>query len=373
MIYFDNAATGGKKSQEVIFSCNKHFKNIANPGRSGHMLSIENAMKVYSLRDIVSNTFSTSSPDRVILTKNCSEALNLGIFGAYQKGSHIITTKNEHNSVLRPLNHLEKMNKIETSFVSPEENGEISLSSIKKQIRKDTKMICVNMVSNVTGGTSNVEEIGEYLSNTDIIFLVDGAQGLGHLPLSAKNIDILCAPFHKALGGIMGVGFCAFSEKVSPRPLLFGGNGQNSNSMEQGNIFPESFETGTLNMMGICGAYAGMKYTVNNFEKNRNHMKDLTHHIQNFKFKNMKVFSTKNECGIFSFLIDGYDSQEISNILWEKYKIACRGGLTCAPLIHDHLKTLDSGVTRISFDHFNTHKEIEFLAKALYEIAMARN
>ncbi|MFI3167955.1 MAG: aminotransferase class V-fold PLP-dependent enzyme [Bacillota bacterium] len=375
MIYFDACATGGKKADCVFEACKTHLENIANAGRSGHKIATQNGIILREFRELIADSFALDDASRIVITKNCSEALNLGILGTIEglkKGKikpHIIASALDHNSVLRPLYHLKSKGDIELTILYPQGGNGLTTQDVKKAIRKNTRLVCLNLVSNVTGGQTDVCDIAKYLSNLGILTLCDGAQGLGHIDFSAENIDILCAPMHKALGGVMGVGFCGFSKRVKPVPIAFGGTGTNSNSLYQGVDFPESFEVGTLNMLGICASRAGLEHKMTNFSKSQKKVAHLNSHLRSFKFPNLVEYSVPNECGIFSFLIDGLDSAEIANILSEKYDIASRGGLTCAPLMHRHLGTEKSGILRISFDEFNTHKEIETLAKALFEIA----
>ena len=103
MIYFDNAATGGFKPRAVTDSAHNVIRYLsANPGRSGHRLSLTGAEIVYETRKVLGEIFE-ANPDRVIFTKNCTEALNIAIYGLCKKDMHVITTIYEHNSVLRPL------------------------------------------------------------------------------------------------------------------------------------------------------------------------------------------------------------------------------------------------------------------------------
>ncbi len=375
LIYFDACATGGKKDDSVISATLEHFENIANAGRSGHKLATQNGILLADFRNLIAESFKISNPSRIVVTKNCSEGLNLGILGTIRglkkrRGEvpHVITSALEHNSVLRPLFHLRSKGEISLTVCEPSTLGGVELSVVKNAMKKSTRLVCLNLVSNVTGGRSEVEKVGEYLKNTDVILLCDGAQGLGHFDFSAENIDILCAPMHKALGGVMGVGFASFSEKVTPLPIAFGGNGVNSSSLSQGVDFPESFEVGTMNMLGICGSFAGLKHKMAHMKESVKKVAELDSHLRSFKFDNLKEYSVPNECGIFSFLACGLDSAEIANYLNEKHDIACRGGLTCAPLCHKFLGTTKTGVCRISFDEYNTHEEIEILAKAILDI-----
>ena len=108
MIYLDNAATGGFKPTSVKNAVCASLKLCANPGRSGHRLSIALSERVLDCRNLLSELFDGYGFDRVAFTKNCTEALNLALFGTLNAGDHVVTTALEHNSVLRPLEQLDR-------------------------------------------------------------------------------------------------------------------------------------------------------------------------------------------------------------------------------------------------------------------------
>ena len=179
MIYLDNAATGGFKPNNVIDKAVNAIKYLnANAGRSGHRLSKTGLEFIYSARKTLSNFFNNKCVEKVIFTKNCSEALNTAIFGTVKKGGHVITTVFEHNSVLRPLYSLKDKGIITLTVVSPENNKCITATDIKKVITDKTYMVIVNNISNVTGAVNDVQEIGNFLKDKDILFMVDGAQSV---------------------------------------------------------------------------------------------------------------------------------------------------------------------------------------------------
>lgn len=180
MIYFDNAATNGFHPSAVTEAAATAVKYLsANPGRSGHRLSVAGAEIVYNARKEVARFFGVQYPERVIFTKNCTEALNTAIFGGIREGGHVITTRGEHNSVLRPLFFLAKEGKIRLDIVSA---GDNAAEEIAKLLRPDTCMVVMNHVSNVTGAVQPVAETGALLRGSDALFLVDAAQSAGHLP-----------------------------------------------------------------------------------------------------------------------------------------------------------------------------------------------
>ena len=116
MVYLDNAATSRYKPLGVKYSVLKELSRSANPGRSGHDESVRAATEVEECREVICNTFFDG---KVIFTKNCTEALNLSIFGSRPK-KQVVTTVAEHNSVLRPLRYLHKKGEISLKIISPE-------------------------------------------------------------------------------------------------------------------------------------------------------------------------------------------------------------------------------------------------------------
>ena len=216
MIYFDNAATGGRKPDCVLSAVESTLRVCANPGRSGHKLSLTCANLVENARKTLCNFFDGYAYDRVIFTKNCTEALNTAILGVLKKGDHVITTEFEHNSVLRPLEFLKKSGVI-TYDVCKSENVQDLPKQISALMRKNTRLVAVTTASNVTGDIPPIDAIKRALPPS-VLLLCDGAQGAGHIPISMKKtgIDFLALAGHKALFGIQGSGALLFSHRVNP-------------------------------------------------------------------------------------------------------------------------------------------------------------
>jgi cysteine desulfurase/selenocysteine lyase len=148
----DNAATSFPKPYKVyeaIGRCLKYY--CANPGRSGHQMSIDSGMVVYETRVTISKFFNFENPLQFCFTKNATEALNIALKGILRPNTHVITTSMEHNSVLRPLKYLEKYNGVEVSIVYGNSFGEIDPDSIRKCIKSNTAIIVATLSSNVNG------------------------------------------------------------------------------------------------------------------------------------------------------------------------------------------------------------------------------
>ena len=399
MIYFDNAATGGFKPQRVIDTCTTAIKYLtANPGRSGHRLSVTGAETISNTRQAIAETFGGTA-DRVIFTKNCTESLNTAIFGLCKAGDHVITTVFEHNSVLRPLFALRNAGVISLSIVAPKFNvvapklSEVALEqskvapervekqfiasalldAIKGAITDETSVIVMTAVSNVTGTVMPVSEVGAICKEKNITFIVDGAQGGGHVPLDVKqqNISALCLAGHKGLYGIMGSGVLVFSENTEISPLTYGGTGSDSFNENQPPFYPDKLESGTLNLPSIVALNEGIRYLKNNFLEFSNILTERTELIINELLENpfITCYSSINPAGIVSFSVKNLDSNQVADILNDKYDVAVRGGFHCAPLCHKYLGTDNTGLVRVSLSPQNSKTEINYFLRAIKQIA----
>lgn len=372
MIYFDNAATGGFKPRAVSDAATTVIRYLsANPGRSGHRLSVTGANTVYNCRSSIAKWVSAEA-DRVIFTKNCTEAINVALFGSLKTGGHVITTVFEHNSVLRPLHALKSKGLIELDIVSPPKNGTLA-DAVKKAIKPNTYLIAVTAVSNVTGEETPIAEIGKIAKEKGVLFLVDGAQGGGHVPFDIKKqgISLLCLAGHKGLCGIMGSGVLIIDSDVELEPLIYGGTGSESFNLNQPNCYPERLEAGTLNLPAIAALEEGVNFVKSNLENFADHLLSSTRVLIDGleKIPDVQIYSSPNRSGIVSFKLNDLPSSEAADILNAEYDVAVRGGLHCAPLAHKFLKTDSDGLIRASLAVQNTSGEIGYFLRAVGEIA----
>ncbi len=371
MIYFDNAATGGFKPRAVTDAAENVIRYLsANPGRSGHRLSVTGAGIVYNCRNVLSELFDGTA-ERVIFTKNCTEALNTALFGTTVKGGHIITTEYEHNSVLRPLSAMQKRGLItfDVAKCSPEKP---LAKAIEEKIKPETYLVVCNALSNVTGEILPIDEIGKLCKKHDLLFIVDGAQAGGHISLSVKkqHITALALAGHKGLYGIMGSGVLILNENAEVAPLTFGGTGTESFSLSQPDCYPEKLESGTLNLPAIAALAEGAAYAKNNLKNFADTLGKYTEKIISAlgKTDRVKCYSAPNPAGIVSFSIDNLESSQAADALGSKFDVAVRGGFHCAPLIHKKLRTDDCGLIRASLSVQNSDREIFYFLHAVEEL-----
>lgn len=375
MIYFDNAATGGRKPDQVLTAVQSAVRVCANSGRSGHKLALTCARLTQDCRNTLNEFFGGYGFDRVVFTKNCTEALNIALFGALQKGDHVVTTCMEHNSVLRPLYALQTAGIIQYD-VCPltGEKGEanVQAESIRALLRPNTRAVVVTTASNVNGAVPDLEKIRTLLPEY-VLLICDGAQGCGHLPIDMQKtkIDALAVAGHKGMHGIQGSGALLFSERLNPAPFCYGGTGSISNLLEMPDFYPDRLEAGTLAFPAIISLLEGGRYLTIHGKRVQNKLTKLTAQLLDglAELPDYTLYSSLNPCGIVAFAHRVYPSEYIAQRLSDGYGIAVRSGLHCAPLMHEALGTLDGGLVRASLSHFNSAKEIELLLTALQEIA----
>ena len=374
MIYFDNAATCGFKPQSVLSAVGAALKVCANPGRSGHKLSVACSERVYACRRALMEFFGGYSCDRTIFTKNCTEALNIALFGALRPGDKVVTTFAEHNSVLRPLQRLEETG-VEVKLAPLTRSGEIDIPALASMVHADTKAVVITLASNVTGAVTDVKELRSAIPPRTLL-ICDGAQACGHIPLNMREcgIDALCIAGHKGMYGIQGSGALLFSERIDPLPLMYGGTGSESFNLNMPDFYPDRLESGTLNYPAIVSLAEGVLYLKSHFNEERDKLRHLTSllHEELSKMPFVRLYSRPNYVGITAFSLGGMGSEQAAYRLSEEFAVCVRGGLHCAPLIHEALGTSDGGLIRASLSPFNTEREVGLFCTAVKSLAGER-
>lgn len=374
MIYLDNAATSAFKPKGVFEALNYDLSHSANSGRSGHRYALDAAMKIEDCRRFFLSAMNAPEEEYcVAFTKNCTEALNLGIFGFLRAGMRVVTTAYDHNSVLRPLFELEKRKKIELMVIRPDESGRILPSHLDSALQ-NADFCAVSLASNVTGARIDLASISASAQKYGVVTLLDGAQAVPLVkPDFKKHMpDMLALPGHKGLHGPQGTGLLIFRKDLKLQPLLMGGTGTASDSTYQPLEPPEALEAGTLFSGGIAALHAGAKWSFENRERNGAVIKRLAEELIDYlKGLGAELYTDDPTLGVVSFNLRGKDSSFVANALAEK-DIAVRGGLHCAPLAHTALGTLSRGAVRASIGADNTEKDIYLFVAALEKLCVAK-
>jgi len=378
LIYLDNAATTFPKPPDVLARMVETYGRLgASPGRGGYDLAMEAEELVAQTRVKIARFFGAPDPERVVFASNATDALNLAIQGIVGPGDHVVSTRLEHNSVLRPLYHLKERGWIDYDLVPFDGQGFIDPDDVARAIRPNTRLAVVSHASNVLGTVQPVLEIARVCAERNIPLVIDVAQSAGHVTIDMATWRVSAVAFtgHKGLMGPTGIGGLVCSPELNVRSTRFGGTGVESRSPIHTQTFPHRLEAGTLNLLGIIGLSAGIDY-LQIEGVDRLHQREMT------LFRRLReglaslprivVYgSPPGDCHVPLLVcnVEGLNPSDVGAILDGDYQILVRTGLHCAPLVHADLGTDPRGAIRFSLGSFNTDEDIERTLEAMADLS----
>ena len=387
-IYLDNASTTFPKPQVVADAVYQYITHAGtNISRGTCATSSENL--VYTTRELLCDFFGAEDSKNVIFTKNVTESLNIIIKGLLRSGDHVLVSAMEHNAVMRPLQQIgteltadnAQPDAITFSRIPCDAEGALRLDALPQLIRPNTRAIIMTHASNVCGTVQPLAEVGSFCQEHGLHFIVDSAQSAGILPLNMQelHIDALAFTGHKGLLAPQGIGGLLLREDIIDEitPLIVGGTGSLSHTERTPRFLPDKFEAGTLNLPGIDGLQAALIWLKQQgIDKIRTHELTLTQQfldgLRQLEAQGLLRIVGKKNCnerlGVVSIATDKMDIAELAFILADKYAIATRVGLHCAPHAHKTLGTYPTGTLRFSFGWHNTDTEVSAALHALSEV-----
>ena len=377
LVYLDNAATTWPKPEEVYRAVDTTMREHgANPGRGSYRMSVGAHRLVDETRQQVCRLFNAPAPERVIFTLNCTDALCLALKGLMKSGDRVVTGPFEHNSVMRPLHSLGQRG-VQVAVTRSTSTFGTDLDHFRALCREGVDYVVVSHVSNVTGCVAPIKEMAAIAHERGGLLILDAAQSAGELDIDMRDmgVDVLAAPGHKGLYGPMGTGVLVLSAALPVQALREGGTGFQSENPEQPTDYPWRLEAGTINLPGIAGLSAGIRYVgsvgVSAIAQQEAQLaRTLADELR--RIDGVSVFcDPEPSTGVVSFRLDGTDVALTGTILDESFGIAVRTGLHCSPSAHKAIGTLNGGTVRVSFGTFNTNDHVDALAAAVREIKKA--
>jgi len=376
-VYMDNGATSFPKAPGVAESMSDYILNVGtNVNRGAYSSSFKAENIVYETRELLCELFCFNKPENVIFTKNITESMNVLIKGLLKEKDHVIVSSMEHNAVMRPLNSL---NKVEYTKVLCSKTGELSIEDVENSIKPNTKAIIMTHASNVCGTILDLEKVGQLCRKHNLFFIIDSAQTAGSIDIDINklNADAIGFTGHKSLLGPQGIGGFIVNDRINNEitTLIEGGTGSLSDREIQPDYMPDKFESGTLNIPGIYGLNASLKYL---FNQGVNNIMDKEINLINkfleglFNIKNIELIGKKtstDRTGIVSIDFIHNDNGLVAHELSKDFGIMTRSGLHCAPSAHKTLGTFPKGTVRFSLSHFTTLKEIDYAIDCINKIA----
>ncbi len=379
MIYLDNASTSWPKPPGVSEAMVDFLNQTgANPGRGGHRLAIEAGRTVDTARQVVAELFNAADPLRVTFGHNVTAALNFALHGLLKPGDHVITSSIEHNSMMRPLRELESRG-VRVTVVACHVDGTLDPQKIEDEIRAETALVALNHASNVMGTILPVAEVGEVTRRRGIPLLVDAATTAGAMPIDVEEmkIDLLAFTGHKGLGGPTGTGGLIIGEQINHetiRPLIQGGTGSYSEQERQPAWLPDALESGTLNVVGLAGLTAAVKWIRNEGlvairKKLLSNRTRLTEGLQ--AIRGITIHGSRQpemQTTPIAFSISSLSPSEAGCKLDDQFGILCRVGLHCSPAAHKTIQTFPVGTLRFAPGLFTSDDEIETTLSAVRQL-----
>lgn len=397
--YLDNASTTWPKPPEVYAAMDRVMRTVGvSPGRGHYALSFEADQLVHETRDLLARFFNhPGGPDRVVFTQNATDALNMALFGILAEGDHVVSTRLEHNSVLRPLFHLRDALCVDVTLVPFDSEGYVAPDDVRRALTNRTRAVVVNHASNVLGSIQDLAAIGTVARDAGACFVVDASQtaGVVDVDVDALGIDLLAFPGHKTLFGPMGIGGLLVGPRVDVAPRRFGGTGIDSRSPRQPDDYPYRLEAGTLPLPAIAGLNAAQKWFIEIGRQTcasgdalshrqacrhavehvgrtvRRHRAQLEHAFRNMD--GVVVYgptSGQLTVSTLSINIPGTDAEQLADVLDAEYHVCVRAGYHCAPLVHEDLRTIATrGTLRISPGFFGDAEDIEHAIQGVNELA----
>jgi len=375
LLYFDNAATSWPKPEVVYQVHNEILRRAGNAGRGVNQASLAASRELFQTREALARLFNIPAAERIIFTKNVTEALNVGLQGLMQPGDHVLISSVEHNAVVRTLEYL-KTKGVDYTIVPCDREGFAEVDQWEKYRLPETKMLCCTHASNVLGTIQPIRELGEYARQHGLLFAVDTAQTAGVLPIDVESmkIDFLAFTGHKGLLGPQGTGGFYARPGLRISPLIYGGTGLHSAALAQPEDWPEGMESGTQNIPGLAALRAGVEFILeqgldNIRRKELALMEQLLAGLK--KLPGVEILGpleAHRRVGLISLRCLNRSADEIAYLLDSQYDIITRSGLHCSPLAHKTAGTERDGALRISLGLFHTAEDIETLLKAMQSI-----
>ncbi|MCQ2554973.1 MAG: aminotransferase class V-fold PLP-dependent enzyme [Clostridia bacterium] len=378
-IYLDNGATSFPKAPEVASEMKNYIENVGcNISRGGYTKAYDLEATIYETREMVSDFFNFGEPKNVCFTPSVTYSLNFVISGVLKKGDHVIISGVEHNAVARPVYNLR--NDVEYTVSECDSEGFLDMEKFEKSFKDNTKLVVIAHGSNVCGTVQDIEKIGSICREKGVFFVVDAAQTAGIIDIDFRkcNMSGLCVPAHKGLLGPQGLGLLMVTDELAGAidPVILGGTGSLSDLLEMPDFLPDRFEPGTLNIPGIVGLNAALRFVRETGTKQIwDHEIMLTKAFLNGLkgIDGIRVVGADDltrRTGVVSIDFLDVDNSDASFALDDEYGIMTRCGLHCSPLAHKTLGTFPQGTVRFSFGFFNTMEDVKTALKAVGNIVI---
>jgi cysteine desulfurase family protein len=382
LVYLDNAATTFPKAPGTLEAALATYRRVgASPGRGNHDLAAQAGGLVDGARAHVARFFGAPDPDRVVFAANATDALNTAILGLVRPGDHVVTTRLDHNAVLRPLHHLAAAGTITWDAAPFDGRGIVDPDAVAALLRPATRLVVMAHASNVLGTVQPVAEIARMCAERGVPVVLDAAQSAGQVPVDMQALGVAAIAFtgHKSLYGPTGIGGLVLRPDLEVETTRFGGTGMDSASLVHTRAYPLRLEAGTLDLLGVLGLVAGLDWLdgeAGGVAAVHAREAALLHRLRDglAAIDGVTLYAADEVAGHVAVLlanVDGIHPQDAGAILDGDFGVAVRVGVHCAPLVHRDLGTIERGAIRFSLGAFTTADDVDAAIAAMGAITRA--
>lgn len=381
-VYLDSAATTQKPVSVIEAVRDFYYYSNANVHRGLHRLSEEATGIFESARTALGRFINAARPEEeIIFCRGATEAINLAAWswgnGHVQPGDEIVLTTMEHHSNLVPWQLLAARTGARLVEIKPTAEGRIATDDLARAFGPRTRLLGMTHVSNVLGTVNDLRAAAGLARKHGALFLVDGAQAMGHLPVDVQEIgcDLYAGSGHKMFGP-SGTGFLYGRRKILEtfEPFLGGGDMIEEVQFDRATYaaLPARLEGGTPNMAGVAGLGAAVSYLEGlGMAQVREHDRTLgasaLEALERLPW--LEIYGPRDAAsrsGLVSFNIKGVHAHDAGSIL-DSAGVAVRAGHLCAQPLLRHLGK--GSCLRASFAFYNTGEDLDRLVMGLKRAA----
>ena len=383
-VYLDNGSTSFPKAPGVGETIKRYIEESgANINRGGYQAAYDVADTVLETRTLLKDLFRMGTVRKdldehnVIFVPSVTYGLNFILTGALRPGDRLVMSSMEHNAVARPARALSKKG-VSVEICPCDSLGRLDLDALDKSLTPDTRLAVINLASNVSGTLQDAASVSSICRAKNIPLVLDASQAAGAVDIDFDGLGLsgLCVPGHKGLLGPQGIGAVLMTDELSEMvdPVITGGTGSISDSLDMPGFLPDKFEPGTLNLPGIIGLNKALKYIASESPKAilSHELKLADAFIRGIsEIQGVRIAGPtgpEGRVGVVSLDFQGLDNAEIAYQLESRFGIMTRCGLHCAPLAHRTLNTYPGGTVRFTFGYFNTLDETEYALESIKSI-----
>ena len=378
LVYLDSAASS-QKPYSVLKSINEAYSNhYANIHRGVYRLSQEATDMHEDAREIVKNFINANSVREIIFVRGATEAINLVASTVadtkIEEGDEIILSRLEHHSNIVPWQIVAKKHNAVIKIAESDENGEVSLESVFKNVTSKTKFISITHISNAIGSIIPVKEICKEAKSRGIYTLIDGCQAAPILEVDVQDMgcDFYVFSGHKTYGPT-GIGVLYGREEILSEAPPYQGGGDMIDKVTFENTtyagLPSKYEAGTPIIVGAIGLGSALNWMqeigMNNiYDHSKNVINEGISILKNIKGLRI-IGEPSNRGGVISFIYKDIHSHDLGTLL-NTYNIAVRTGHHCAQPTMERYKV--PSTVRASVGYYNNKEDFEALAEAIIKV-----